>query len=195
MYPPSLHRIPTVPLPPLVTGGPCNVHRLLAKSSPPSLTWDIRYPPTHETFSRSLQGEGWNEPWTCEPATYPPLQSVTIRIEDCGSVIIAFPNPSITGKPFVTVMDVLDRVFRAGQEPECGLGGPVGVDLAIESHFDQTQDLGAVTPASRGCLPTVGLFAPHLRNLIASADHRTGTPKIIRRWSVIGSTPTDGWRP
>ncbi|KAJ2925095.1 hypothetical protein H1R20_g11990, partial [Candolleomyces eurysporus] len=197
MYPPSLHRIPTVPLPPLVTGGPCNIHHLLAKSSPPSLIWDIRSPPTHETFSRSLQGGGWNEPWAHEPATYPPLQSVTIRIQCWDIVIVAFPNPAMTGKPFVTVIDVLNRVFRASQEPECVPGGPVGVDLQIvpsESHFDRAHDLG-VMASSRGCLPTVGLFVPQ-RDLIASADHRTGEPKAIRRsrehpygWLATVATP------
>ena len=123
-----------------------------------------------------------------EPATYPPLESVTIRIQSWDKIIIAFPNPSVTGKPFVTVIDVLERVFRAGQDSGGGPCGPVGVDLLIEPHFDRGQDLGVVM-GSRGDLPTVGLspFALNQqRDLTVSADHRTGEPMGTKRWRWKG---------
>ncbi|KAF6757816.1 hypothetical protein DFP72DRAFT_225031 [Ephemerocybe angulata] len=106
---------------------PYTLHPLLELSPSPAIQWDVRTSPLtiqmayHSSRSQSQRRSAAWTPnacfaqWWHEPATSPPVQSLTVRVEGCQENII-FVRPGHSGTQFVTILDVVSCVSGA---PRC----------------------------------------------------------------------------
>lgn len=117
-------QLPSLPQEPYI------LHPLLELSPSPAIQWDVRTSPLtiqmayHSSRSQTQRRSAAWTPnacfarWWHEPATSPPVQSLTIRVEGCQENII-FVHPGHSGTQFVTILDVVSCVYGA---PRCAFG-------------------------------------------------------------------------
>lgn len=119
-FPPPLRRR-CIPLPSTLPDGASDpvVHPVLQRGVPPLATrWDMRTRPLSSLRAQTVElhpkGLPLTPSWLQEPATSPPLDSIAIRSEVLGDKpLLVFPASE--SRAYVTVLDVLDAVYRTMQ--------------------------------------------------------------------------------
>ncbi|TFK39180.1 hypothetical protein BDQ12DRAFT_744523 [Crucibulum laeve] len=136
LVPPPLPLPTCIPLP-RISQEEIWLNSLLAKSYHILLQYDVTTPP-----STAICIDPWriNSAWMCEPATYPPTSSLTIRLGSRNGRPIVIHSSFVTA---VTVWDVIagvhqalrDRVHKIYGCPKCC--SPLGREVEMEIKMIQ----------------------------------------------------------